>query len=271
MVAEWIATAAARLAAAGVDTPLLDAQLIAAHGLGRDRTYVLTHPEELLDPEAVEELLSRRENREPLAYLLGWREFYGRRFAVTPAVLVPRQETETLVDACLELLIPGKPAAVLDLGCGSGCIGVTLKLERPELQVTCSDVSQAALDVAGDNARSLGAYVRLVVSDRFRELENDRFDLIVANPPYVADSEALMPEVASYEPEIALYSGETGLESYEWIAEEAPRHVLRDGHLVVEIGHAQSERVRQLFEQEGWTHLRSIRDLDDHVRALVFR
>ncbi|MEJ5171726.1 MAG: HemK/PrmC family methyltransferase, partial [Fimbriimonadales bacterium] len=185
----WLQHAVDRLARAGVPEPALDAQLIAAESLARDRAYVLSHPEQEVPPEA-DELLRRRESREPLAYILGWREFFGRRFAVSPAVLIPRQETECVVEACLGLPLPDD-AAVADVGTGSGCIAVTLALERPLWRVLATDCSLQALGVASANAARLGARLSLRAGDLLEPLQGQRFHLIVSNPPYVAQGEPL--------------------------------------------------------------------------------
>src|ERR1044072_4019884 len=179
-----------RLEAAGIESPALEAQLLAGHVLLVDRTYVLTHPEEEFPELAGETLLQRREGQEPLAYILGEREFFGRRFRVGPGVLIPRQETETLVEAAME---QSDVQSVLDVGTGSGCIAITLKLERPEWEVTAVDISERALDIASDNAKLLGADVRYLLSDGFASLLGESFDLIVTNPPYVGLHEALPP------------------------------------------------------------------------------
>jgi len=260
--------AAARLEAAGVESARLEAQLLAAHVLLVDRSWLLTHPEAEFPELAGESVLHRREAREPLAYILGQREFYGRPFRVTPAVLIPRQETETLIEAALNLGKPGETLQVLDIGTGSGCIAVTLKLERPAWQVTAVDLSEAALEVARDNAEILGASVRFVHSNAFESLLGESFDLIVSNPPYIGNDEPLMPEVGSHEPSLALFSGPTGLEFYQRLAEEAPAYLNDGGTLMVEVGHTQAEAVRRVFEGAGWCHRETIADLSGTARVV---
>ncbi len=266
----WLATADARLAAAGVDSARLEAQLLAAHVLGEDRTWVLADGEADFPEVLGEPLLQRGEAREPLAYILGWREFYGRPFGVDPAVLIPRQETETLVEAALAYG-EGERLSALDVGAGSGAIAVTLALERPAWEVTAVDVSAEALAVAGANARFHSARVRLVLSDGFGALLGESFDLIVTNPPYVAHHEPLPPDVEGHEPHVALYGGETGLEFYERLAREAADHLNDGGLLLMEVGHTQAEPVRVLFEKGGWRHEKTVRDLSGIERVVVVR
>jgi release factor glutamine methyltransferase len=269
-VSQWLRQAKGRLEEAGIETPLLEAQMLAAHVLLSDRSFVLSHPHEDFPDLAGESILQRRESHEPLAYILGWREFYGRRFSVDPAVLIPRQETETLVETALALLVErGQASRVLDLGTGSGCIAITLKLEYPECQVVCSDVSEAALEVAACNAQRLGAEVETVAGDLFAGLTGQLFDLIVSNPPYVGLHEALPVEVREFEPSSALYGGHSGLEFYERIAAAAGEFLGDNGVLMMEVGHTQARAVALLFEGSGWTVAETVRDLSGNDRVVV--
>jgi release factor glutamine methyltransferase len=271
-VSEWLKAAEDKLSAAGVDSPRLDAQLIAAHVLGLSRSFVLARPEWEVEPAELDPLLERRIQREPLAYILGLREFYGRPFRVDRAVLIPRQESETLVDAFIELETRESTASVLDLGVGSGCIAVTLKLECWELDVTASDVSSEALRVAEENAKRLQATgIRFVLSDGFSALEGRRFGVIVTNPPYVACGDALPPEIHRHEPHEALYSGPTGMEFFERLAQEAPHFLTPGGFVLTEVGDGQADAVREVFRHHGWKELRAFRDLGGAERALAFK
>lgn len=261
-----------------MESARLEAQLLAAHALGVDRSFVLAHPDAEVPEDAADVLLQRRSAREPLAYIVGRREFYGRPFAVRPGVLIPRQETETLVDAALGLLpIPdtsdrqhaGAQTRVLDLGTGSGILAITLKLERPAASVTASDISPQALAVAKENANALGARVRFILSDAFAGLPGERFDLIVTNPPYVAAGATLNQEIAEHEPEVALYSGESGLEFYAMLAALAPEHLSSGGRLMVELGDGTADRVAALFEGKGWRIVGRSRDLLGIERCLT--
>jgi len=268
----WLKEAERRLAAAGIESPRLEAQLLAGHVLCRDRSWVLVHPEAAIPDKDAESLLIRRDVREPLAYILGWREFYGRRFTVTPAVLIPRQETETLVEAMLELKKGGAfcGSKCLDLGTGSGCLAITLKLELSDLAVTASDVSDEALQVARGNAEQLGASVRFVKSDLFGALTGERFDAIVTNPPYVRSDAELSPEIAAHEPLRALYAGPGGMEVFEALSRDTRRHLSARGLLLTEVGDGQAERVQCLFERKGWNLVRAFPDLSGTPRALAF-
>lgn len=265
-LSDWIAHAKGRLEAAGVESPALEAQLLAAHVLLVDRTFVLTHPDHDFPDLAGETLLQRRESQEPLAYILGEREFYGRSFRVAPGVLIPRHETETLVEAALG---QSDVTSVLDLGTGSGCIAVTLKLERPEWDVTGVDVSEGALEIATANAARLGAQVRFICSDGFEGLLGESFDLIVTNPPYIGLHEALAPEVRDFEPSEALFAGHTGLEFYERLAVEAADYLRDGGLLMMEVGYRQAREVTAVFEAQGWNLVEIRQDLSCVERVVV--
>lgn len=262
---EWIASATARLKASGVTSARLEAQLLAAHVQNVSRDRILTMGSDDINELAGESLLQRRERSEPLAYILGWREFFGRRFSVRSGVLIPRHETETLVELALSNLPQG--ASVLDLGTGSGCIGITLSLERPDLRVTLSDISEGALLIATENALDLGATVATKLSDRLLGFQNQTFDAIVSNPPYIGRHETLSSEVHDFEPHEALYAERSGLAFYEVIAGEAKG---KTRLVFVEVGYEQANAVRLVFEAAGWAHLETRRDLIGHERALAF-
>lgn len=263
---DWLQYASARLEAAGIESTRLEAQVLAAHTLLVDRTWIIAHPEAEINELAAETLLQRRESREPLAYILGYREFYGRRFEVGPGVLIPRQDTEILLEAALAVVNRGP---VLDVGTGSGCLAITLKLERPDLEVWASDISQVALNLAKRNSEFLGADVRFAESDLFAEFKQVQFDLIISNPPYIADSEELMPEVKNHEPSGALFSGPTGLEFYDRLAREAPQFLKPGGHLAVEVGRGQAQDVASLLADNGWTNTSVTADLSGIERVVV--
>ena len=267
---EWIRQATDELTQAGVDSPRLDAQVLAAHALGRDRSWVLAHPEESVVGDHLQGLLRRRKNREPLAYITGQREFYGRRFAVDPDVLVPRQETEFLVERAKLWVSDGRDWSILDVGTGSGCIGITLALECPGSKVTLLDKSANALRVASKNADSLGARIEgYVHSDLYQWLPKKRYRLVVSNPPYVAHRDDLPPEVREFEPHDALFAEADGLAMYRRLAAEtfAATHC---EVLMVEIGQGQEGQVEAVFVEYGWQMVDAMCDLNRIVRTLTF-
>lgn len=264
-VAEFVALGTSRLASVS-STPALDAQMLAAHVLRVDRSYLLAHPEEELPELAMEVLLQRREAGEPLVYILGWREFYGRRFAVRQGVLIPRQETEVVVETCLAL---DGIRTVLDMGTGSGIIAITLAVEKPGWRVFAADISTDALQIARENANSLGAQVEFSESDLFASYEAMKFDLIVSNPPYIGTGEGLPTEVKDYEPAKALYSGETGDEIYERLAKETPQHLTSTGKLIMELGYRSLPSVSRLLLDNGWKIDQVVKDLSGIDRCIV--
>lgn len=263
----WLRYAEDQLRSAGVPEPKLDAQLLAAHGLMQSRSWVLAHPE--TEAEGVHDLLARRLSREPLAYIVGYREFFGRRFRVDRSVLVPRQETEVLIETVLDLALP-PDALVLDIGTGSGCLGITLALERPGWHVVCADVSGEALSTAMGNAHDLGAEIEFVQGDLFEPVEGRAFDAIVSNPPYIALNEELMPEVVEFEPAEALFSGPTGLEFYERLAREGPTYLRDGGAMAVELGDHSWPDAGTAFRRLGW-HVETHKDLGAIERVLLAR
>jgi release factor glutamine methyltransferase len=206
--------------------------------------------------------VERRAAGEPIAYLTGNCEFYGLEFRVTPAVLIPRPETELLVDLALERLPVEGRARVLDLGTGSGCIAVSLGRQRPRMEVWAADAVPAALEVARDNALRLGATVRFVRSDWLADLAGERFDLILSNPPYVAAGDPhLSRGDLRFEPASALVAGEDGLNDIRRIVAAAPAHLAPGGWLLFEHGYDQAQRCRALLTAAGFGQVTSWRDL----------
>jgi release factor glutamine methyltransferase len=266
---EWIQIASDELSQAGVDSPRLDAQVLAAHALGQDRSWILAHPEELVVSDHLQGFLKRRKNREPLAYIVGEREFYGRRFFVDPDVLVPRQETEFLVERAKLWMNGVDNWSILDVGTGSGCIGITLALECPGSSVTLLDKSANALRVANKNADALGARVDFVHSDLYKWLPKRRFRMVVSNPPYVAHRDDLPPEVRDFEPPDALFAEADGLAMYRRLAAETFA-ATRCEVLMVEIGQGQEGEVEAVFCEYGWQLADAMCDLNRIVRTLTF-
>ena len=252
----------------GSGLPRAEARRLLATVLGATIEALAAHPQRRVEAEAAARfaaLSARRAAGEPMAYLLGEKEFYGRAFAVSPAVLVPRPETELLVDLALARL-RGLPAPrVLDLGTGSGCIAVTLALECPAARVTAVERSAAALPVARDNARRLGAWVEFLLGDWLAPVTG-RFDVIVANPPYVAGGDPHLRALAS-EPAAALVAGPDGLDDLRRIVAAAPRHLNPGGWLAVEHGHDQGAAVRDLFVAAGFAAVQTHVDLAGNDRV----
>lgn len=247
---EWTRRARALLGAAGFEEAKLESELLAAFACGISRSQVIAFPELAMDDALGEELLARRLNHEPLAYIIGSVEFYGRRFKVNPAVLIPRQDTETLIEAALSL---SAPQTVLDIGTGSGCIAITLACERPSWQVSATDLSPVALEVASENNEAFGGKVRLKLGDLARPFDGEKFDLVVSNPPYIPSGTLLEKQVQEFEPGLALFGGESGLEIYERMAAELPVYLAPGGTVILEIGYDQGETVPLLFREQGWT------------------
>ena len=254
--------------ARGIESPRLDAELIVAHTLKIDRMRVILDAERPLEgAELVQlrDLVKRRRAYEPIAYLRGEREFYGLKFRVDKRVLVPRPDTETLVDAALTRSMHlSMSMRQLDLCTGSGCVAIAMARQRPTAQVFGSDVSTDALAVARDNALRLGAYnTAFFESDLFAAFAGKRFDVITANPPYIASAEiaTLMPDVRDHEPKLALDGGEDGLVLVRRIVTDAPAHLEPRGLLAVEIGAGEAPATVALFEAGGFVDVRVHRDI----------
>ncbi len=254
--------AALEEAAAGIG--LVDARVLACHLLGVGRAWLAANPMHVLTESQdarYDLLVAQRSMGHPVAYLVGTREFYGRDFEVGPAVLIPRPETETLVEAALARM--GPSASVLDLGCGSGAIAVTLACERPGTVVTAVDASAEALEVARRNAGRHGAAVEFFRGDWYAPVAGRRFDLVVANPPYVAAGDRHLAEGdLRFEPREALTDGSAdGLDSLRAIVDGARAHLEGGGWLLVEHGYDQAGACRALLEAAGFADRVSIPDL----------
>ncbi|MDD2913935.1 MAG: peptide chain release factor N(5)-glutamine methyltransferase [Gallionella sp.] len=231
-----------------------------------NRAYLLTHPEQLLTSEQQESyavLFEQRLRGEPLAYLLGEREFYGLNFRVTPATLIPRTDTELLVELALQRIPSHGAFRVLDLGTGSGAIALSIAHARPDAEVTAVDASQDALDVAQSNVQRLDLHnVRLMRSDWFTGLAGERFDLIVSNPPYIAAADTHLAQGdLRFEPRSALASGADGLDDIRRIVVQAQTYLNPGGWLLLEHGYDQAERVRALLQQAEFAEVFSACDL----------
>lgn len=269
-----LAAATLRLRAAGCETPELDARLLFQAATGLSREELILAPDHVVAPEQharFEGFLERRARREPVSRILGEREFYGRVFRVTPDVLDPRPDTETLIDAALALM-PAQ-ARLLDLGTGTGAIAITLLAERHGVSGMAVDVSEAALAVAHENAARLGVADRLtLVQGSWFSPASGPFDIIASNPPYIPAAEiaGLSPDVRNFDPALALLGGEDGLDPYREIAAGAGAHLKPEGHVLVEIGAGQAEDVAAIFAARGFSLRSAHSDLGGHVRCLDF-
>lgn len=268
IAAHALPAAIAQLTGAGVPDPARDARKLLAFAMQIDPSRLTLHLQDALTPDAATRFhtaLTARANRQPVSQIIGTREFYGRAFRVTPDVLDPRPDTETLIDAALT----DPFHSLLDLGTGTGAILLTLMAERPGTVGTGTDISAKALDVAQDNATALRLTPRLILSDWFAALTGT-YDLITSNPPYIAADEmpGLAPEVRDWEPHIALTPGGDGLDAYRSIASHAPAHLAAKGRLIVETGPAQGKAVAALFQQAGLQNIRILPDLDGRDRVV---
>ena len=256
------------------ESPRLDAEILLCRTIDMPRSYLFAHPEDELDELTLgrfEEVLQRRESGMPMAYITGVREFWSQEFAVSPATLVPRPETEILVNLAL-CEIPREEAwQVLDLGTGCGAIAVSIACERPLCRVTAVDVSADALAVAGENANALATgNVECLLGDWTEPVRDRTFDLIVSNPPYVrADDTALGG--LRHEPQSALVAGADGLDAIRVLAADCPPLLAEGGLLLVEHGHDQADDVAALLAAHGWTDCQCHRDLAGLPRVTAAR
>ena len=252
-------------------TPALDSELLLAEVLRQSRSHLHAWPERPVpSPQhrRFRRLLQRRRQGEPVAYLLGRREFWSRPFQVGPGVLIPRPETELLVELALQRIPKREQWRVADLGTGCGAIAVTLGLERPAARVIATDIDPDALAIARANARRLGAHnVNLVRSDWAGALPRTHFDLMVSNPPYIAMDDPCLQGEIRFEPPTALVAGEDGLDAYRQLIPQVHACLKAKGWLLLEHGHEQAEAVAQLLETAGFTRICCHRDLQGHPRV----
>lgn len=254
-------------------SPRLDAEILLSMVLERARSHLRAWPEKRLTPEQqqhFETLLQQRLSGIPVAYLTGRREFWSREFEVNPDVLIPRPDTELLIERALIRIPEAGPCRLLDLGTGSGIIAVTLAAERPLADVTATDVSTEALTIARRNAeQQLPGRISFIESDWFEKLPTDAcFHLIVSNPPYIADDDPHLGQGdVRFEPRHALIAANRGLRAIETIADQARRHLLKPGHLLVEHGYDQQQPVQRLFKTLGYQAVTTHRDLSGHPRV----
>ena len=271
-VGEALRIGAARLDATS-DTARLDAELLMAHALGVSRSELLLRHMQDSAPAAFSELIDRRAAHEPIAYITGYQEFWGLNFLVTPAVLIPRADSETTLQAALDAM--PQATSVLDCGTGSGALLLAFLAERPAARGVGVDRSLAAMAVAAENAARLG------LSERARILHADwdkpgwaqdigQFDCVIANPPYVEEDAALAPDVREFEPAGALFAGAHGMDAYRMLVPQLPQLLTPSGVAVLEIGATQAEAVTKIAVSHGFT-VSIAHDLADRTRALILR
>jgi release factor glutamine methyltransferase len=263
---------AARALAPHSESPRLDAELLLGKVLGIDRPQLIVSATESIAEEALRRyrnLIDQRVSGAPIAYLTGTREFWSMSLKITPAVLVPRPETETLVERALALFGSDQQRSILDLGTGSGAIALAIASERPLARVTGADISPAALGVARENARALALrQVNWRQGSWFEAVPGERFDMVVANPPYIAGGDPALAALAA-EPALALSSGPTGLEALTAIIEQAAPHLEPGGHLLLEHSSSQARNVARLLERHGFRGVCSYHDYSGSPRVTL--
>lgn len=254
----------------------IDAEVLLSHVLSMDKLQMLLSnslPVSDFQYSEFLKLLQRRQNCEPIAYCIGYKEFWGRDFFVTPATLIPRPDTECIIELAIaqSKSFENQPIKILDLGTGSGCIPITLLCEIPLSKATSCDISAEALSVARKNAQALGVIERInfVQSNWFSNLD-DKYDIITANPPYIDESAQLMPDVLNFEPHSALFAEDKGLQHYRSIAKGAKSHLKPDGAIIIEVGYDQATSVTDIFQQAGFTLQIIKKDIANIDRALLF-
>jgi release factor glutamine methyltransferase len=270
---DWITDSTALLKEAGIPSPRLDVEIILAHTLRKSRTFLHAHGDEQLSHrqlEIADARLRLRLDRTPIAYIIGHKEFYGRMFRVTPATLIPRPESETIIAITKEIisklpsLLPGTPKKLVDIGTGSGALGITAKLECPnDLDVTLIDISQHALRVATTNAQYLDADVRLIQSDLLAQYPF-KADIIIANLPYVDPSWERSPEI-QYEPDLALFAEDNGLRLISLLIAQTGHSLNHGGHLILEADPRQHSSILTTAKNHGLAHQQT-RDFIVHLQ-----
>jgi release factor glutamine methyltransferase len=256
------------------ETPELDCEMLLCRALKKDRSFLRTWPERSLNSEQSQlfyKLLELRAQGTPIAYLMGTREFWSREFYVDPSVLIPRPDTECLIEISLDIIQQNNCKSLLDLGTGSGAIAITLAAESPSSRVTAVDISQAATSLAEKNATKLGIHnVNFLVSDWFSKIQPQFFDLIVSNPPYISpDDPHLTSGDLRFEPIGALMSQDNGLADIETIIEKAPAFLASGARLIIEHGYNQHLNVQQIFRKHGYTSVKTYYDLSNHPRVTL--
>lgn len=275
-IKESLIYAASKLQAVGIKSANLESRILMQHVTGKSIEYLLAMSEEKLTQQEqiiFEDLVNRRTLLEPIAYIIGYKEFYSYQFIVNDKVLIPRQDTEIIVDAILSDIKTNAELAILELGTGSGCIALSLLLEMPNSNVTATDISNEAIAIASQNAIKHKVFDRfkIINSNWFNNLEKQAFDIIVSNPPYISfdDNVYISSETLKYEPHLALFAEDNGLASYYIIAKEAKGFLKQNGKLFLEIGFNQLAAVTEIFVSYGYTVKQVYKDLEGRDRGLL--
>lgn len=252
----------------------VEANLLCQHVLNVNRAWLIAHEKDVMNANqqaAFERLIQRRLNGEPIAYILGLREFYGLLLKTTPSTLIPRPDTETLVEAALAKIPQDSNFNILDLGTGTGAVALAIATQRLQAKVKAVDASLEALEVATENTQTLNVKnVRLIQSDWFAQLQDEKFDVIVSNPPYIAkNDEHLTQGDLRFEPITALASGQDGLDDIRKIIQAAPQYLNSKGWLMLEHGYDQSEKVAELLKQHGFNQVSHAPDLSGTLRVTL--
>lgn len=280
-IQETLQKGSQELKCCGIENPGLDARYLLEWILECDHSYVLLHPEQELSAgqkHRYNEAIEKRAQHFPLQYIIGEQEFMGYNFQVDENVLIPRQDTEILVEEALKRIDErpsddGQRTTVLDLCCGSGCIGISVKKLRPETDVTLTDLSEAALRIAEKNADALQVDVKLCQGDLFAGVQGKKYRILLSNPPYIPSRviDTLMPEVREYEPRLALDGADDGLIFYRRIAKEAMQFLEDEGYVLFEIGFDQAEDVRKILVDAGFEQIQVRQDYTGLDRVVIGR
>lgn len=254
------------------DSAALDAEILLCQVLNKNRSYLRAWPEKNLTQdqhEQFENLLQQRAQGKPIAHLTGFKEFWSRDFKTTPDVLIPRPDTELLIELALELIPTNQACKLLDLGTGSGVIAITLAAERPNCSIVACDQSEKALVIAQENARSHQIKnVQFFLSDWYDQIPNNKFDLILSNPPYIAaDDPHLQQGDVRFDPDCALIAEQQGLKDIIRIADQARQYLISKGHLLIEHGYDQQQQVQEIFQRFAYQNIQTYTDLAGQPRA----
>lgn len=259
-----------------LDTPILDARLLLMYATDLETIELLISPEREVGASQIEvflNLVERRKDRCPLAYLIGEKEFYGRSFSVGPGVLIPRADTEILVEEVLRRLKVDENLCGIEVGAGSGAVSISLLCERERLRMTATDIEQVPVRVSMENAKRYGVTDRFKIkhSSLFDEVEKGEYDFIVSNPPYIdeAEMEDLMEDVVRYEPHSALFGGSDGLDFYREIVDRGRSYLKEGGFFAFEIGYAQADQVGEICRKRGYLQIEVINDLAGKNRVVI--